>query len=146
MEKKFDSFLVRPQYIASHAPVSTPEFGMAFAIDRMTIFEVYFYEHSGFQFPIFTTVGNRFIQSKKDWQMCGQCQEEVLSGCALEFFRKWDKAHLKTLPPESYYLMRSDLVAVERAYLGYKRFKPDFNGNWHFKFYELKDLSMKYTK
>ena len=145
MEKKIDTFLL-PQLVIHQGPMEVPEFGMAFAIDRMTIFEVYYYQRNGRNFPQFTTMAGKFLQNKKDWQSCGQCQEDVLSGYALEFFRKWDYAHLKELMPEKYYLMRADLVILERAYISYKRFKPDFNGDYHFRFDELKDLSMHYKK
>ena len=121
------------------------EFLSVFQLSKKAVFEVNFYTLSTNRAPYFTTSACVFNQPKTDYNMCGQCQKEVLKGfpTALDFYEKWDVKHLHDLTDEEYAEMREDLKALEEKYNFImkeldetkKPYSPDIS------FYDVKELS-----
>ena len=119
------------------------EFNYIFEISRMVIFEVNYHTIGGNNHPYFATNAVKFIWSKRDYETCGQCQERVLTGKALEFFKKWNPLHLKDLTEDEYRLILEDIEVLKGAYNYYAHNAENFNG---FTFYSKKSLSMQKVK
>lgn len=94
------------------------EFMYCFQIDKMTVFEVYFYTLSTNTTPHFSTSAARFIRSKRDYSMGGQAQEKLLPkhSTARSFYDKWDRLHLHNLTHEEYAEMTADIEALKARY------------------------------
>lgn len=113
------------------------EFMYAFKINRMVIFEVEYISGPNPN-PYFATSSGKFVRNKRDWSICGQCQEEVLNGYALEFYKKWDKFHLKDLEQSEYGELVSDIEKLKETY----QYIHKENG-WYIPFSAKKELSMR---
>lgn len=126
------------------------EFLSAFQLSRKAMFEVSYYTLSTNSNPDFTTCAETFNQPKTDWNMCGQCQKEVLKNfpTARKFYEKWDAKHLKDLTDEEYAEMREDLKALENRYNHIIRELDESKKPYspHISFYDMKDLSMMKVK
>lgn len=121
------------------------EFHMAFEISRTKVFEVSYYTLGSNQHPYFSTSASIFNRPKTDYNRCGQCQKEVLTGKAYKFWHKWDNKHLKDLTEEEYKTMLQDLEELKNVYnyiekFGEKGFSKGFT------FLDLKELSMQKIK
>ena len=68
----------------------------------MITFEVSYYTLGNNSSPYFSTSANEFIRSKRDYNRGGQAQNDLLTGKAMQFFKKWDELHLKDLTENQY--------------------------------------------
>lgn len=64
------------------------EFMYAFQITRKIIFEVRYSTLGSNQHPYFATSAEEFNQPKTDYERGGQCQGDLLTGPALDFYQK----------------------------------------------------------
>ena len=96
--------------------MNNARFLVVFQINRMTVFEVDYGAIKSNTNWHFSTSAATFIRSKRDYNTCGQCQKRVLKGKAKSFFEKWDAFHLKSLTPEQYSEMLSDLQELKNTY------------------------------
>ena len=119
------------------------EFNYIFEVSRMVIFEVNYHSLYPDRHPYFATNAVKFVQNKRDYETCGQCQERVLTGKALEFFKKWDFLHLKDLKEQEYDLIQKDIEVLKETYNHYTHNAECFKG---FTFYSKKSLSMQKMK
>ena len=97
------------------------EFELTFVVDRGVTFEVNYRTLATNANPYFATSANVFNRPRTDYNRCGQCQDDVLTGKAMKFYKKWDKKHLKDLNESEYNELVSDIEALQEAY--------PFNGN-----------------
>ena len=120
------------------------EFLSAFQITRTIIFEVEYYTLGGNSRPDFTTSAEVFNRPKTDYNRCGQCQKDVLSGVALEFYKKWDAHHLKDLTESEYEEMMKDMQILFDTYnyIFYDKTKDENKDKQFISFYSIKNLSM----
>ncbi len=121
------------------------EFNYAFAVNRMTIFEVRYYTLGSNSHPYFATSADVFNRPKTDWSTCGQCQDRVLSGKAMEFYRKWDFLHTKDLTEEQYNEIRNDIEELKRAYPHYIE-KLGREARYNISFWAERELSMEFPR
>lgn len=92
------------------------EFKYTFQITRKVIFEVSYYTLGSNKNPHFTTSAAVFNQPKTDFSQCGQCQDSVLTGKAVKFYKKWDYLHLKDLTAAEYEEIIEDIEELKNAY------------------------------
>ena len=120
------------------------EFHYAFQITRKVIFEVSYYTLGSNKQPYFATSASEFNQPKTDFCMGGQCQKKVLTGEALEFYKKWDKKHLKDLTDKQYERLLKDIDVLKKTYNYDYDMADTFAGTSSgLSFLRLKELSMK---
>lgn len=122
--------------------VNHKRFLYAFRINKMVIFEVEYGAIKENKSWHFSTSANKFVRNKRNWDIGGQCQEEVLKGTkAFKFWQKWDKFHLKNLTKEEYQELLEDIEELKKQYK-YIYKGEDYRLNYiHFE--ELKELSME---
>jgi hypothetical protein len=110
----------------------------AFEISRSIIFEVSYYRLGSNKNKKFTTSANLFNKPKTDYNKCGQAQDDLLKGypLAMNFYKKWDKYHLKDLTGRQYLNL---LIDVEKLKSKYNYLFKESDES--FRFYELKELS-----
>ena len=70
------------------------EFHAAFQLTRKIIFEVSYYTLGSNDSPYFTTSAEEFNQPKTDYNRAGQAQDDLCTGAARAFYKKWDLFHL----------------------------------------------------
>ena len=126
------------------------EFVATFQISRMVLFTVDYYTLGSNGHPYFSTDASQFVRNKRDYNRCGQCQNDVLpkGSVARKFFKKWDKHHLHQLTDEQLSQLQEDLEMLKKSY-NYMIMEQDVFGNEHrnyFNFYECKELSMMEVK
>ena len=92
------------------------EFKYIFQISKLITFEVNYYTLGNNSNPYFTTSANEFIRSKKDYSTCGQAQKSLLKGYAMQFYKKWDKLHLKDLSDIQYQELITDIEVLKSKY------------------------------
>lgn len=92
------------------------EFERTFVIGRGVVFEVNYRTLASNANPYFATSAGVFNRPRTDYNQCGQCQAEVTTGKAKEFYKKWDKLHLKDLTDKQYKELVSDVEALAEAY------------------------------
>lgn len=92
------------------------EFKAVIQLSKTVIFEVEYYTLGHNSKPYFATSASVFCRNKRDYNMCGQCQEDVLKGKAKNFWKKWDTLHLKDLSEEEYAEMHRDLEDLFKVY------------------------------
>lgn len=115
----------------------------AFKINKMIIFEVEYGAITSNEEGHFSTSASKFIKNKKDWEICGQAQNDLLKDgtTAKKFWEKWDAKHLKKLNTREYKELLKDIEKLKEKY---KYIYKDKNYDRHYiSFYELKELSMK---
>lgn len=126
------------------------EFNVCFQMSKMILFEVSYYTLGSNRNPYFATSACAFIRSKRDFERCGQAQEDLLKRfpTAYNFYKKWDVFHLKQLTQEQYSEMRKDLCVLEQKYNTLLlemedgvQLKPS-----HFSFYQLVEFSKQTPK
>ena len=124
------------------------EFMYCFQIDKMTVFEAKFYTLSTNKTPYFSTSAARFICSKRDYDICGQCQERVLqkNSTARKFYDKWNKLNLHKLTEEEYAEIISDIEKLKLTYNYIENIRECFGRSarcykTHIPFYEIVELS-----
>ncbi len=86
---------------------------VCFQITRKIVFEVRYTTRN-----YFATSACEFNQPKTDWDCCGQGQEHLLAhdSKAYEFYKKWDKYHLKELDETLYTELISDIKELIKYY------------------------------
>lgn len=77
------------------------EFSYEFQLSKKVIFEVQYYTLGYNDFPYFATEAMEFNQPKTDYNRCGQCQADLCTGLALDFYNKWNYMHLKKFENEA---------------------------------------------
>lgn len=94
------------------------EFLMAFEVTRSVIFEVKFYTLSSNSSPYFVTSANVLNRPKTDYNSCGQGQEDALmvNTKAHNFYKKWNKLHLKNLSQIEYDEIINDIDLLKEEY------------------------------
>lgn len=92
------------------------EFELTFVTGRGVTFEVNYRTLASNAKPYFATSAGVFNQPRTDYNQCGQCQDEVLTGEAKKFYKKWDKLHLKDLTDKQYKELVSDIEVLTEAY------------------------------
>lgn len=124
--------------------MSRKEFHYAFQITRKIVFEVSYYTLGSNKTPYFTTSASEFNQPKTDFNRGGQCQNDVLTGEALKFYKKWDKKHFKDLTDEQYEKLLKDIDVLKKIYNYDYDMTDTFAGTSSgLSFSRLKRLSMK---
>lgn len=129
------------------------EFMYCFQIDKMTVFEVYFYTLSTNKTPHFSTSAAQFIRSKRDYDVCGQAQERVLPkhSAARRFYDKWDYLHLHNLTQEEYAEIMADIEELQNRYNYIEDIRDCFGKSagcykTHISFHEIVELSKQTPK
>lgn len=92
------------------------EFNIVFQIDKMTIFNVTYYTLGNNSSAHFSTNASKFVRNKRDFDTCGQCQESVLYGEALKFYKEFDKYHLKDLTQNEYDCVIERIEELKQRY------------------------------
>lgn len=92
------------------------EFQYVFVTDRGKVFEVNYRTLASNANPYFTTSAGVFNRPRTDYNRCGQCQDDVLTGEALRFYKKWDKLHLKDLTEAQYNELTKDIAKLTEVY------------------------------
>ena len=77
------------------------EFNYAFQLTKKIIFEVRYQTVGGNEYPYFATTAVEFNQPKTDYNRCGQCQSDLCTGVALNFYEKWNYLHCKKIENEA---------------------------------------------
>lgn len=93
-------------------------FHLAIQVGKKGIFEVKYYILGGNKYPYFSTCAAMLDQRRTDFEMAGQCQEDVLKGypLLLNFFRKYHEHHIKDISPETYQQIVNDLEIIKGKY------------------------------
>lgn len=108
MENKKDIIIYTKQQI--HA---------AFQITRMNTFEIdYHFVGNNKSYPYFSTSAIIWTRNKRGYKSCGQCQENATKGhtIAYNFYKKWDKLHLKGLTEIQFNELLNDIKQLEQTY------------------------------
>ena len=94
------------------------EFHMVFQLSKLILFEVEYYTVANNPSADFSTSAELFMRNKKDFERCGQCQEDLLVNYpeAMAFYKKWDVHHLHDLSDEAYSEMVTDLAVLGAKY------------------------------
>lgn len=94
------------------------EFELAFQLSKLELFFVEYRTVGNNKNPYFSTSAALFVRNKKDYSMCGQCQDAVLSNYqdAFDFYIKWDKLHLRDLTDKQYDELFSDIIELKTKY------------------------------
>lgn len=120
------------------------EFQYLFQITGLVNFSVNFYTLSSNKIPHFTTSANKFYKSKTDYESGGQAQEIILpkNSLARDFYKKFDKYHLKNLTTEEYNEIVGEIEKLKERYnfICKKESEQPLN-NFNFTFTEAVDLS-----
>ena len=126
------------------------EFQYIFQITKFINFNVDFYTLSSNSNPDFSTSANLFYKNKSDYEICGQCQDEVLpkNSLAMDFYQKFNKYHLTNLTTEQYNEIVKEIEKLKERYnfICKKESEMPLN-NFYFKFrdaVELSNLPLKY--
>lgn len=120
------------------------EFISVFKITNMIMFQVNYYTLGNNDSPYFSTSAMKFTRNKRDFERCGQCQDDLLvKGIAKEFYRKWDNKHISDLNDVEYSDLMCDMEQLKSAYEHIYIEKDTFkNQNSNISFYAIKELSM----
>lgn len=106
------------------------EFKYYFQITKLVIFGVEYYTLGNNENPYFATKANEFFKNKRDYKRCGQAQDQLLpeNSIARQFWKKWDKKHLKDLSDDEYREVVKDIEELKEKYnyIGY--IKDTFKG------------------
>lgn len=111
-------------------------FNFVFQITKKVVFEVRYYRLGNNKTKYFSTTASLFNQPKNDYNMFGQCQDVVLTGKALNFYKEVDKFHLKDLSNEEYNHILNLLEELKQTY----NFIVN-NSDRRFSFNDCKELS-----
>lgn len=123
------------------------EFMYTFQITRTVIFEVNYYTLGENKSAHFSTSADVFNRPKTDFNRCGQCQNEVLTGYAHKFWAKWDKHHGKDLNDNDYKELLQDIEELKSRYNYIDTIRDTFAGtHYRHSFYNQKELSMQPLK
>lgn len=95
------------------------EFMYAFCITRTIVFEVKYFTLYRNSAPYFATSAAVFNRPKTDYKRCGQCQNDILSGKAKQFYKKWDSCHCKDITDDQYMEMLNDIEELKKIYPNY---------------------------
>ena len=120
------------------------EFHAAFQLTRKIIFEVSYYTLGSNDSAYFTTSAEEFNQPKTDYNRAGQAQDDLCTGAARDFYKKWDHLHLHELKDEEFEEMVKDLEVLKQHY-NYIENKAVIRPV-DLSFYEIKKLSMQKVK
>lgn len=93
-------------------------FEMASQLSKTKIFEVCYHVVGSNDAPYFATSAMEFCRNKRDYRRCGQAQDDITKGFATarNFWKKWDKCHIKDLTDEQYTEMIADLKVLMEEY------------------------------
>ena len=121
-------------------------FMLEFQLSKLSLFEVRYSRVGSNKYPDFATSGCHFIQNKKDFDYCGQCQDKLLQSYpeAKAFYEKWDAKHLSTLTSEEYDDLMKDIQVLKDKYNYIEKLGEDTK--WDFSFYTEVELSKQPIK
>lgn len=120
------------------------EFKYCFQITKLVMFEVEYYTLGNNENPYFATSANKFYKNKRDYERCGQAQDQLLpkNSIVRQFWEKWDKEHLKDLSDDKYREIIKDIQELKEKYNYIERIKDTFKGKYeNFSFGEIVLLS-----
>lgn len=92
------------------------EFVIVFQVTKKIIFQIGYYILGSNSSAHFATSAAEFNQPKSDYNRCGQCQADVLTGEAKDFYIKWDAYHLKDLEENVYNDLVTDILKLCKKY------------------------------
>lgn len=121
------------------------EFMFAFCISRTRVFFVEYYTLSTNSHAYFTTSAAEFNRPKTDYKRGGQAQDDVCTGSARKFWKKWDALHCKDLTDEQHTELLKDIEELKRVYPHYIEKQLDITKrpySPHISFYDIKKMSM----
>lgn len=125
------------------------EFKYCFQITKLVMFEVEYYTLRNNKNPYFATSANKFFKNKRDYECCGQTQNQILpkNSTARQFWEKWDKKHLKDLSDDEYKEIIKDIKELKEKYNYIESIKTTFKGeDKDFPFWEKVLLSKSELK
>ena len=97
--------------------VNDYEFHYAFQITKYIIFNVDYYTCGNNDSPYFATSADEFNHPKTDFNRCGQCQSDLCTGLALQFFEKWNYLHLHTFHNKAQFMeLLEDIEELKSKY------------------------------
>lgn len=90
----------------------------AFQITRMNTFEINYKFVGNNEYPDFCTSAIIWARNKRGYKECGQCQEKATKRhtIAYNFYKKWDKWHLKGLTETQFNELLDDIKQLEQTY------------------------------
>lgn len=94
------------------------EFLYCFQLDKMTVFDIDYYTLSTNKTAHFSTSASHFIKSKRDFDRCGQAQDDLTKKhpTARKFWQKWDNKHLHDLTDNEYIELLQDIEELKNKY------------------------------
>jgi len=113
-----------------------------FVLSPYVCFNVDYYYCGSNENPHFSTSANLFNKVKSDYNQCGQAQNSLLPRFtkAFNFFKKWDKLHLKMLTEEQLKELNNDLLELS------KKYPCHVIQNKEIRFYQQKELSKQFRQ
>ena len=120
------------------------EFLITFRITKTVVFNVEYYTLGSNKEPHFATSVSKFNRPKTDWTEGGQCQERLLTGKALLFWKKWNDKHLENLSKIEYETLIADLEELKEFYIYEEKILDETQKPYYpsIPFYKIKELSM----
>lgn len=95
------------------------EFMYAFCVTRTAVFEVRYYTVGRNSDPYFETIAAVFNRPKTDYKRYSQCQNDVLSGKAKQFYKKWNHCLCNDITDDQYAEMLNDIEELKKIYPNY---------------------------
>lgn len=95
------------------------EFQFVFVVAKGKLFEINYRTLATNAEPYFATSAAQFNKPRTDFNRCGQCQYDILWGeatKAYDFYKKWNKLHLKDLNDEQYTQIVNDIEKLKSTY------------------------------
>lgn len=121
------------------------EFLYAFCISRTRVFFVEYYTLDTNARPYFVTRAAEFNRPKTDYKRGGQAQDDVCTGSARKFWRKWGALHCKDLTNDQYTELLQDIEELKKAYPHHIEKQLDATKRPYsprISFYDIKKMSM----
>lgn len=116
------------------------EFKYYFQITKLVMFEVKYYTLGNNENPYFATEADKFFKNKRDYECCGQAQDELLpkNSIARQFWEKWDKEYLKDLSDDKYNEVVKDIEELKEKYNYIEYIKDTFKVKYEDSHYQEK--------
>jgi hypothetical protein len=114
------------------------EFQLTFQLSKLIMFNVSYDTVGSNENPYFSTSADEFARGKRDFNRCGQAQDDLTRSfpIARNFWKKWDNLHLKKLTDEELEELMEDIEVLKEEY----NYTTDTN------FYDLVEFSKQNPK
>lgn len=108
------------------------EFQYCFQITKFVLFEVAYCTPLDNKSPDFTTSAEEFSKNKRGHKCGGQAQDKILpeNSIARQFWKKWDKKHLKDLSDDEYREVVKDIEELKEKYNFIEDIRDTFKGDY----------------